>query len=286
MNKLTELFTLKCSSASKFSHPNIEQFVEIAHANNEGVPMIITELLNENLTAYVNHASDTLHYDQQLNLCSDMAQGLQYLHSQQLVHGNLHGTNVLITHDHHAKIADYLCPRLLTDVALDSSSIYLPPETIQDKRNTVQSNVFTLAVLFLQVVTKHFPQPSNDLSLSELERRSNDLQKIPNCHPLLALIQQCLSNRDIARPLIREICDHLAKLLKDKDSPQMMAFKLIHTTEFVSNGQFCLWKSTCGLSVIIFILFDHESYGLFTLIYFLLHMQYLLYDTCWIHICL
>ena len=234
MNKLVGQFTLRCSSASKFYHPSVEQFVEITQLKDDGAPMIITELLNENLTAYVSRMSDTFHYDVQLSACNDMAQGLQYLHSQQLVHGNLHDANVLMTNDHHAKIADYLCPLLLTSVAPDSSSGYLPPETIKDKRTTVQSNVFTLAVLFLQVVTKHSPKPNNDLSLSELERRHSDLQNVPKCHPLLGLIQQCLNNDEVTRPLMRKVCDHLAKLLESKDSPQLMTFKLIHTNEYVS----------------------------------------------------
>ena len=241
MDKLVAQFTLKCFSASKFSHPNVEQFVEIACADDKGVPMIITELLNENLTTYISRTSDNFHYNLQLSVCSDMAQGLQYLHSQQLVHGNLHGANVLMSLDHRAKIADYLCPLLLPGVSPDSSSVYLPPETTQNKRVTVQSNVFTLSVLFLQVITKLSPQPSNDLSLSELERRRSDLENVHKCHPLLALIQECLSNHEVKRPLMREIFDHLAQLLKDKDSTQMMAFKLIHTTEYVSAKTKAAW---------------------------------------------
>ena len=231
MHKLTEQFTLKRSLASTFSHPCVEQFVEIAHTKIENIPVIITELLSENLTVYINCTSDTLHCDLQLSICNDMAQGLLYLHSRQLVHRNLHAANVLMTLDHHAKIADYLCPYLLTDVAPDSSSVYLPPETTQDNRTTEQSNVFTLAVLVLQVVTKCSPQPSNDLSLSELERCSTDLHMVPKCHPLLAIIQQCLNNHEMARPLMREV---YARLLESKDSTQMMVFKLIHTTEYVS----------------------------------------------------
>ena len=240
MNKLVGQFKLKCYSASKFSHPNVEQFVEITESK-DNVLMIITELLNENLTAYISRTYETFHYDLQLTVCSEMAQGLQYLHSQQLVHNNLHGANVLITHDHHAKIADYLCPLLLPAVTSDNSSVYFPPETAKDKRVTVQSNVFTLAVLFLQVVTKDSPQPSKDLSLSELERRHSDLLKVPKCHPLLDNIQQCLNNDEVTRPLMREVCDNVSKLLEGKDSAQMMTFKLIHTTQYVSY-YYCYYK--------------------------------------------
>ena len=235
MDKLVPQFTLKFSFVSKFSHPNVEQFVKIVNADNEGVPMIITELLNENLTDYITCNSETFHYNQQLSVCNDMAQGLQYLHSQQLIHGNLHGANVLMTHDHHAKIADYLCPLLLPVVPLDSSSPYLPPETIQNKRTSVLSNVFTLSVLFLQVITKLYPQPSSYMDLSELKRRKNDLENVHESHPLLVLIQQCLSNREVERPLMKAIIDHVTRMLKNKDSAQMMAFKLIHTSEYVSN---------------------------------------------------
>ena len=226
-------FTLESSFALKFSHANVEKLVEIT-LSKDGVPMIISELLNENLTAYISRTCETFHYDLQLSLCSEMAQGLQYLHSQQLVHRNLHGSNVLITHDHHAKIADYLCPVLLPAVTSNSSSVYLPPETINDNRITVQSNVFTLAVLFLQTISKRFPQPSTDNSLSELERRHSDLQNVPKCHPLLEHIKQCLNDDKVTRPFIREVSDHLSKLLEEKDRPQQMAFKLIYTDENVS----------------------------------------------------
>ena len=241
MDKLVQQFTLKSSSASKFSHPNIEQFVEITPLDDEGVPMIITELLNENLTDYITRTRDTFHYNLQLSVCNCMTQGLQYLHSQQLVHGNLHGSNVLMDHDC-PKIADYLCPLLLPGVPPDSSSPYLPPETTQNKRTTVSSNVFTLSVLFLQVITKLYPQPSSNadiqsignMNVSELERRKNDLENVHKSHPLLALIQRCLSNPERERPSMSQILDHLTLMLKDKDSTKMMAFKLIHTTEYVS----------------------------------------------------
>jgi len=234
MSKLVDQFTSKCFSLSKFSHTNVEQYVEIVHLKYEGVPVIITELLMENLTVYVSHNCKSLHYDLELSMCSDMAQGLKYLHSQRLIHNNLHGNNVLMTHNHRAKIADYLCPLLLTDVPPSSLSEYLAPETIRNNHITVKSNVFTLAVLFLEIITRHSPQPSKDASLSELEQRSNDLQSVPKSHPLLSLIQNCLSDSEIIRPSTKEVCDQLCNLIVCTERPHAMMFKLVHTTEYVS----------------------------------------------------
>lgn len=231
MNKLVENFTLECFLASEFSHPNVEQFVKIVQLEDGGVPVIITELLTESLTVYVSCNCKNLHYDLQLSMCSDMALGLKYLHFQQIIHRNLHGFNVLMTHDHHAKIADYLCPCLLTDIVPSTSSDYLHPQT---KLITVKSNVFTLAVLFLQVITKYYPRPSNDTSLSELERRSIDLQSVTKSHPLLSLIYNCLNDDEVVRPSTKEVCDQLANLIVCKENPRAMMFKLVHMTEYVS----------------------------------------------------
>ena len=236
MNRIIEQFKLKVIFASEFVHPYIERFVEITCLRDGGEPVVITELLTECLTVYVSHAGENLCFNLQLSLCKDMVQGLQYLHSQKLIHYNLHGNNVLITQDHHAKIADYLCPVLISDVAKDNSLEYLPPETIQNRNIiTVKSNVFSLAVLFLQVITKHSPQPSKDTSLVELERRCSDLNNVPKSHPLLSLIQRCLSNHEVVRPLMTEICDELTSFMT---KAQTMIFRLIHTTEYVSIYQY------------------------------------------------
>ena len=217
LNKLIKQFIEKCSLASDLLHPNVEHFIKISHVGipeitHSGIPVIITELLTENLTMYLSCTDSILDYDLQLSLCSDMAEGLKYLHSHKLIHGNLHGNNVLMTRHHDAKIADYLCPLLLTDVTIlttDNSVDYWAPETVNHKSVTFQSNVFTLAVLFLEVLAKHPPQPSKGASISELERRSSDLSKISENHILLPLIQKCLSHYEAERPQIADICEHL-----------------------------------------------------------------------------
>ena len=233
MNTLLEQFSDKCSFASNFSHPNVEQFLRIDRLSGIGIPVIITELLTESLTVHISCTDDILDNDLQLSVCSDMAQGLEYLHSHYIVvHSNLHGNNVLMTHDHHAKIADYLCPLLITDVNADNSLDYAAPETTHHKSITFQSNVFTLAVLFLEVITKHSPQPSGDLSILEVERRRNDLSSVSENHSMLLLIKKCLSNDEAERPLMVDICKHLVKnkvSLIEVNSKSLHKYTQMHT---------------------------------------------------------
>jgi len=235
LSKLFIQFSTKCSSiASNFFHPNVEQFIDVARVSADGVPVIITELLTESLTSYLTHSRISIFTDQQLGLCLDMTQGINYLHSRSLVHKNLHGGNVLMTNDGHAKIADYLCPQLISDVVGNSSG-YMPPEVLRQKYYSNQSNVFTLGVLFLQVTTGYLSQPSTDTSLqSEVEQRRNDLDSVPSVHPLLSCIKQCLKDDEVARPQIKEVCDLINQLIVQKDHPEMIAYKLLYTNEHVS----------------------------------------------------
>ena len=184
--------------------------------------MILTELMAESLTEFVEHTKSTLYVNQEIDICNDMAQGMAYLHSQQLVHGNLHGNNVLISSDGHAIIADYLCPLLFSDITVDNSSGYVAPEIFEYKLvPSKESNIYTLGVLFLQVITKHSPQPRT----SDMEMQNN-FTEVPN-HPLLPLIQECLGTK---RPTVAHVCDELAQLIEENDSPQSMAYKYVYVS--------------------------------------------------------
>ena len=208
------------------SHSNLERFVEVVLSSADDVPMILTELMAKSLTQFVENTKNTLYVNQEIDLCNDMAQGIAYLHSRSLVHRNLHGNNVLISSDGHAKIADYLCPLIFSDVTVDNSSGYVAPEVFQGKTvPSKESNIYTLGILFLQVITKHPPQPR----ASDMEMQ-HDFTKVPN-HPLLPLIRECLGTK---RLTATHVCDELAQLIEGNDSPQRIAYKLLYTNEHVS----------------------------------------------------
>ena len=235
MSELQKQLEIKCKSwAENLYHPNVEQFFEVALSSaDDGIPTILTELLTESLTVFVERCKETIRVNQEIDLCNDMAQGIAYLHSYSLVHGNLHGNNVLITRDGHAKIADYLCPLLFSNINVDNSSGYLPPEILQNKTTpSIQSNIFTLGVLFLQVITRRPPQPrTRDSSYLEKE---HDFAGVSSHHPLIPLIQRCLQSNEMLRPLTKYVCDELIQLIGQNNSPQRMAYKLLYTTEHVS----------------------------------------------------
>ncbi|KIJ11351.1 hypothetical protein PAXINDRAFT_101706 [Paxillus involutus ATCC 200175] len=78
--------------------------------------MVCPWLENGSLTAYLERRYDNLTAVERLTLVSDVAAGLQYLHSRSVVHGDLSGANVLIHANERACISDFGLSTLLTQL--------------------------------------------------------------------------------------------------------------------------------------------------------------------------
>ncbi|KIJ14351.1 hypothetical protein PAXINDRAFT_100093 [Paxillus involutus ATCC 200175] len=95
-------------------HVNILPLFGTAMGFGRFPAMVCPRLKNGSLTSYLERRRDTLTPVERLVLISDAAAGLQYLHSQCIVHGDLSGSNVLIDGNETACISDFGLSTLLT----------------------------------------------------------------------------------------------------------------------------------------------------------------------------
>jgi len=226
INKFMEEIENASAIISTLCHHNIEQFYSIVQLTPDSSPILLTELLLENLDTYTTRMKGKLPIHLQLDLCYDMANGLQLLHTVGLVHNNLHGANILISQDGQAKVADCICPLVgsLHENTTPQENIYMSPESI---RNTSlvskQSDIYSLGLLYLQVATQSPPVLKDNTKLSEVRWKEQLYQITTN--PLRPLILQCLG-LIIARPSIDRVC---TKIAAAKESPQnVMSNTLYH----------------------------------------------------------
>ena len=88
----------------------------------------------------------------------------------------------------------------------------MPPECSgKDVNFTDKSDTFSFGVVMLEVSTQEPPSCGlmNIGGKPEIERRSDDLAKLSNFHPLKPTIIRCLENTPKNRPDVREIRDKL-----------------------------------------------------------------------------
>jgi len=212
---------------ASYSHSNIEQFEAALQLAPDGPPTLLSEYCIDNLDTFIKRMEGKWAIHKQLELCLDMARGLQYLHSIGVVHHNLHGRNILISQDERAKVADYVCPQVIstTITTADDDVAYLPPEVIEDRSHyTEQSDIYSMGVLLLQVAIQKVPAPTEKTEYEKILKRKEELTIVKG-HPLWSTILQCFSTIRIARPTSDKLCLAIAAA---KELPQSVMSSSLH----------------------------------------------------------
>ena len=213
-------------------------------------PILVMELMERNLTQFLEEAEHDISIHLQVNLCLDITFALAYLHSQQIVHGHLTSNNVLLIGTT-AKVADFGLSKLLdTQSSGTHNALYLPPEVrVSHPEFSEKSDIFSLGVLIVQIITREAPtltreaptpsprgQQLNVISLgvqvvqivipipqqqpaplSEIDRRQQHIQKIASTHPLRDIALQCLKDTAMERPTAKKV---ITKLTAVRYHPQ------------------------------------------------------------------
>jgi len=189
------------------------------------------ELCDETLYDFVRRFKGKIvPKEKKLAILQDIARGMVYLHSQNIVHGDLRSSNVLLCHSEDqtvAKIADFDMARFLdTDkqrhfTTTYTAEEYLPPEVFDHKehknqkkkwaRLTTKVDVFCFGELVLEMGCGTYPTPTGKFRgrelLTEQQRREKHLVKLKQSdkESLGSIIRKCLADAPEGRPSFTEI---------------------------------------------------------------------------------
>ena len=235
------LFEQECRFLSEIRHPNIVQYLGVAHDPVTGLPILLMELMDDSLTHFLEQSDERLPYHVQVNISHDIALALAFLHDNRIVHRDLSSNNVLlIGAGIRAKVTDFgmsklteLNPRMTGLTKCPGTPAYMSPEALSDPPvYTEKLDCFQAGVLMIQTITRKFPKPSDatrkerfprsptgwvNIPVPEAERRHNHLSLIPRAHPILPIAMDCLKDKDTERPSAQQICHRLSAL---KEAPQ------------------------------------------------------------------
>ncbi|KAG2035109.1 kinase-like domain-containing protein [Suillus americanus] len=156
----------------KLEHENIVPLFGVTDGFGSLPALISPWFQNGTLTGYLQRKHKTLSYNAKFALVRDVARGLQYLHSQSIIHGDLSGNNVLVDKNGKASLADFglsaLLPERTSQALLPTNPTctapYMAPEYLMfdDEGNmslvfTPKSDVYSFGGIMLQVLEGKIP---------------------------------------------------------------------------------------------------------------------------------
>ena len=169
--------------------------------------MFLVELMDHNLTQFLGQHKGPLPYYMQVDICNNIAQALNCLHSNGIIHCNLSSRNILLSAGK-AKVDISTSYILRKDPECPGKPPYMPPEGF-GMQYTCKLDCFSFGVLAVEIITKESPEPGPP-NQSEIDHRRNHIHQIDQDHPLLPIVLECLKDRDTERPSSPDLCHRLA----------------------------------------------------------------------------
>ncbi|KAJ6482414.1 kinase-like domain-containing protein [Mycena sanguinolenta] len=218
-------FGLEATIWRQLSHPNVLPFFGLYYAKNR-LCLISPWMEDGHIIDFLrNHEpTDT----ERLALILDVALGLQYLHEEKVVHGDLKGLNILVTPSHRACIADFGVSSIADSItvrfthstvtARAGTARYQAPELFRVE-NPVKihygSDVYAFACVCYEILTGEVPfrELQNDMAVMmkvatgyRPPRPTSSPEKVDNLWELLLC---CWEGEVEKRPTASQVVERL-----------------------------------------------------------------------------
>ena len=245
--QMMDKYYSECSLLSKLRHPHIVQFLGICFLPDSQLPVLVMELLHQNLDHLLETTPD-IPLCTKLSILQDVARGLVYLHnhSPAVIHRDLTARNVLLDSAMVAKIADLGNSRMVPNFCsgkmaqamtkgIPGTAAYMPPESFTQHYGP-PLDMFSFGHLTLFAAIQVFPgdllpatytDPHKEgegvRPCTELERRECYTaildKKLGDTHAMVTFIKECLAFEPEKRPTAREALERLGAMRGEEQDP-------------------------------------------------------------------
>ena len=164
-------FQREAESIAALNHPNIVTIYSIEEA--DGIRFLTMELV-EGETLIQLIPSDGMDVESFLRFSAPVAEALSAAHEKGIIHRDLKPGNIMVSHGGRIKVLDFGLAKLMRDDSdPDSSRMetrahtedgivlgtmpYMSPEQIQGKRLDHRSDIFSLGIIFYEMITGRRP---------------------------------------------------------------------------------------------------------------------------------
>jgi len=162
-------FVREAQSAGILSHSNIVTVHDVVDEGPGGTCFIAMEYVKGTNLKQLLQRPDPFPLGFVVEVLSQVAEALDYAHSRGVVHRDVKPANILITPDNRVKITDFGIARLdSSNLTMEGQLLgtpnYMAPEQIQGREVDHRADIFSLGVVFYEMLTRRKPFQGENLT--------------------------------------------------------------------------------------------------------------------------
>jgi serine/threonine-protein kinase len=159
-------FLNEAQAAGRLHHPGIVAVFDVGESSKNSDPYIVLEYVAGEALNRMLAREKKLPLAKALQFVVEIAEALDYAHSQGVVHRDVKPGNIIVTQDGHPKIADFGIAKLnLAHFTVPGKVLgtpaYMAPEQLAGEGVDGRSDLFSLGVILYAMVVGHSPFQGN-----------------------------------------------------------------------------------------------------------------------------
>ena len=183
--KFVRRFQREALSASNLYHPNIVQIYDFD--SEDGQYYIVMEYVEGKTLKQLLKRRGSLTITEVIDIMSQITDGMAHAHDSYIIHRDIKPQNIMILEDGMVKITDFGIAMAInaSDLTQTNSVMgsvhYLPPEQAAGKGSTIKSDIYSLGILFYEMLAGTMPfrgETAVEIALKHIKDPMPSIRKI------------------------------------------------------------------------------------------------------------
>ena len=234
--KFIRRFQREAKSVSDLSHPNIVEMYDVGEDN--GNFYIVMEYIDGQTLKQLIKKRGHLTVPEAIDIMLQLTDGLAHAHDSYIIHRDIKPQNIMILEDGMVKITDFGIAMAInaSDLTQTNSVMgsvhYLPPEQAAGKGSTIKSDIYSLGILFYEMLAGTMPfrgETAVEIALKHIKDPMPSIRKINPKVPQSVeniIFKATAKNPKNRYNNVRELHDDLKTALdKDRANEKRFVFK-------------------------------------------------------------
>jgi len=186
--KFVRRFQREALAASSLSNPNIVEVYDVGEDNGEYY--IVMEYIEGKHLKQLIKKRGKLTVSEAVDIVMQITDGLSVAHDSYIIHRDIKPQNIMILENGLIKITDFGIAMAMNSTQLTQTNSvmgsvhYLPPEQASGKGSTLQSDIYSIGILFYELLTGKLPfkgENAVEIALKHLKEELPSIRdEIPN----------------------------------------------------------------------------------------------------------